>query len=196
MVIRLAEFPDLAAVLENFRLSISDMQSRGIDQWDEQYPSQQLVAGDIASRSLWVADDNGVILASICLNDTQPAEYGRLPWRHTAGPALVVHRLCVRPDRQRRGLGWRLMKFAEELGRERGFASIRLEVYAGAPAALALYQRLGYVRAGQIRFPRRRMAFDCMELSLTGTTRAGQTRRSEPGAGALVADRPSVAPSH
>lgn len=169
MLIQPAELADAPSVMEILALCREEMRVHGIDQWDETYPNLQIVEDDARSRSLFVIREDGRCVGSVCLNDLQPAEYCSVPWRCTGGRALVVHRLCVLPERQRRGVGRRLMEFAEDCARERGFACIRLEVYIGAPRAVALYEHLGYQRVGQVRFPRRRLPFDCFELSIAGT---------------------------
>ena len=166
MLIQPAELGDAPSVMEILTLCIRDMRINGVDQWDETYPNLQIIEDDARSRSLFVAREDDMCVGSVCLNDVQPAEYRSVPWRHTGGRALIVHRLCVLPERQRRGVGRRLMEFAGDYAREHGFACIRLEVYVGAQRALALYERLGYQRAGQVRFPRRRLPFDCFELSI------------------------------
>ena len=169
MLIQSAELGDAPSVMEILTLCVEDMRRHGIDQWDETYPSLRIVEEDARSRTLFVAREDGRCVASVCLNDIQPAEYRPLPWRYTEGRALVVHRLCVLPERQRHGVGRRLMEFAREFAREHGFACIRLESYVGAPRAMTMYEGLGYQRVGQVRFPRRRLPFECFELSVTGT---------------------------
>jgi len=55
------------------------------------------------------------------------------------------------------------MDFAEAFAKEHGFSGIRLDAYTGNPLALALYERRGYHRIGQTRFPRRELPFYCCE---------------------------------
>ena len=169
---------------------VADLRAHGIDQWDDVYPNEEVLNEDVRSGTLYVAEENGIPIAAVCLNDDQPDQYRSVPWRCAEGRALVVHRLCVDPVHQRRGLGRRLMEFAGEFARRRGYRSIRLEVYSNAPAALALYSRLGYVCVGQIRFPRRRLPFNCLELILDGRAGPGQLPPSTPN------QPSSVAPDH
>ena len=52
--------------------------------------------------------------------------------------------------------------------REGGYSSIRLDTYTANTPALALYERRGYQRTGQIRFANRTLPFpfDCFEKML------------------------------
>lgn len=63
------------------------------------------------------------------------------------GEAEIVN-VAVRSDLRGRGLGARLMRFFLERARAAGMTRVFLEVRAGNVAALALYARAGFVRAG------------------------------------------------
>jgi len=178
MLIRLAESKDVPVVMGIVARCVRDLLAQGIDQWDEVYPDEETLREDVQSGSLFVAEQEGKIVGAVALNDEQPEQYRAVPWRCHDDRALVVHRLCVDPDHQRHGIGRRIMEFAETQARRHGFRSIRLEVYPTAAAAVTLYVRLGYIRVGEVRFPRRRLAFDCMELLLP--EKSGPSRAPEP----------------
>jgi ribosomal protein S18 acetylase RimI-like enzyme len=161
-----AEANDVTAVMRIIALCLAQMRAAGIQQWDEIYPNIRVVEEDVRLRSLFVIRESGPSVAAICLNDVQPDEYRGVPWRCAAGRTMIIHRLCVHPDWQAHGLARELMDFAEERAREHGFAAIRLDAYTGNPRAVALYEKRGYQRVGQTRFPRRPLPFDCFELPL------------------------------
>jgi ribosomal protein S18 acetylase RimI-like enzyme len=77
-----------------------------------------------------------------------------LTWEANDGKFLIVHRLCIHPDYQGRGLAKALMQFAEEYALKNGYASIRMDTFITNKAALGLYNALGYRRAGQLVFSR------------------------------------------
>ena len=163
MHVERAELQDAESVMQIIALCIQHMRAHGIHQWDEIYPNLQVVEEDARSGSLFVIRQDGLCIATVCLNDAQPEQYRPLPWRCAIGRALVIHRLCVRPEFQHCGAGRRLMEFTEAFAKERGFACIRLDAYTGNPRALALYEKRGYQRIGQAFFPRRELPFDCFE---------------------------------
>jgi GNAT superfamily N-acetyltransferase len=134
----------------------------GILQWDDLYPTREIVAADIAGGRLYVLTSAGRPQAVVTVDATQDDEYATVPWT-SAEPALVVHRLCVDPAAQGHGLGRLLMEHVEAHAAHHRFASIRLDAYSGNPPALALYRRRGYREAGQLFFPRRALPFYCFE---------------------------------
>lgn len=74
-----------------------------------------------------------------------------------AGYAMLAHgvdeshllNVCIRPDRQGRGLGRHLMQHVLTESRRQGMACVFLEVRPSNPHALQLYQSLGFVEVGR-----------------------------------------------
>ncbi|GAA5127400.1 GNAT family N-acetyltransferase [Luteolibacter yonseiensis] len=147
-------------------LCMEELLSQGIHQWDHIYPDISFVEADARAGTLHLIRENGVCVGCVSLDDEQPDAYAAMPWKCSTGRAMVMHRLAVRPDRQGRGIGRMLMDHAEAHARQSGFSCIRLDTYTGNPRALSMYARRGYEPVGQVWFPRRELAFDCMELVL------------------------------
>ena len=105
-------------------------------------PHQDLVdlrmpAGSYAGNggAFWVAEDaRGRVCACIGVD-------------YPSGGAGELHRLYVRPDLRRRGLGERLIRLAEGHARERGATRIFFWSDTRFATAHRLYERLGYIRA-------------------------------------------------
>ena len=164
--IELASVADAPAIMDLITLCMREMRANDIDQWDDIYPNLPVVEEGARAGSLYAIRREGRMVATVCLDDVQPEEYQPLNWQVTEGKALVIHRLCVHPNWRRHGLARRLMDFAESLAAEQGYRSIRLDSYTGNPRAQALYEGRGYRRVGQVRFPRRRLPFDCFEMRI------------------------------
>ena len=57
---------------------------------------------------------------------------------------IVVHRLAVRPDKQRQGIARRLMDFAEQWARDHEYDAIRLDTFNQNPGNQRFYLNRGY----------------------------------------------------
>ena len=66
------------------------------------------------------------------------------------GKELLIVNVAVDPDRQREGLGQRLMRYAEDLARAGGLQVTRLYTNRLMAANIALYELLGYVREREV----------------------------------------------
>lgn len=59
--------------------------------------------------------------------------------------SLLIENVAVAPGHQKRGLGRRLLRFAEQFALQHGLTSVTLYTNALMTENIALYQRLGYI---------------------------------------------------
>lgn len=145
---------------------VARMREQGIDQWDEEYPTKAGIAHDIAAGTLWILREGGVAAGCLTLDERQDPMWSQLDWHHSGGTIAAIHRVMVSPEHQGRGLAKRLMIFAESQAASQGHAVVRLDAFTLNPASLALYERLGYTRAGTAMM--RKGAFIGFEKQLAG----------------------------
>lgn len=161
---RPAEAKDMQTVYAIFHDAIEHMNRTGIPQWDEIYPTAELLDTDLKNEQLYVAEtDNGNVAAAVVLNEECHPDYQTADWKGRE-PHVIVHRLCVSPAAQGGGVGRGLMQAVETWSRERGYADIRLDAFSLNPHALRMYDRLGYVKRGEATW--RKGLFYLMEKQL------------------------------
>lgn len=166
MTIEKGTSDDMKAVMKLIQAVIRDMESRGIHQWNEYYPTANDFEGDIRKNSLFLLRSKDGLLGVIAFDEDQAPEYGQVDWSIKDDRALVIHRLAVAPEHQGKGYAGELMAHAETYAREHGYASIRLDAYSGNPGTLRFYEKRGYVKVGEIHFPWRELPFHCYERVL------------------------------
>lgn len=142
---------DVDAVFAIYRACTASLLARGIRQWDERYPTRETTSASAARGDLFLLVDQGTVVGAVTLNALEAPEYASITWR-CPGPALVIHGLVIDPRRQGAGLGRAAMASCEALARSRGYACIRLDAFPGNPAAISLYQRIGYELRGEVSF--------------------------------------------
>lgn len=76
----------------------------------------------------------------------------------------MIHRLCVNPKFQKRGIGTRTLQYIENQVKDQGIETIRLDVFTLNPYALRLYEKLGYNKVGYANW--RKGRFQLMEKRL------------------------------
>ena len=163
--IREAVDADLDGVVRLLHACIADMRRRGIEQWDEIYPTRETFASDIRAAALYVAVDGAErTIGTVTIDEHQNREYAQVAWAFVGARTAVVHRVMVDPRRQGRGIAGDLMAFAERRASTLGFDVIRLDAFTLNPAALRLYQKLGYRDAGTVLL--RKGVFRCFEKRL------------------------------
>lgn len=160
-----ATLDDLPALEGLLGRCIAAMRAAGIDQWDEIYPSRDIIERDVQSGTTYVLRMDAEIVAMYVLNDQQDPAYGDVPWAYPASSVCVVHRLMVHPEHSGHGYARRLMHDAEDRARTAGADVMRLDAFDANPRACALYVGLGYRHAGQVRF--RKGLVRCYEKRLS-----------------------------
>jgi GNAT superfamily N-acetyltransferase len=166
------EFDIRLATLENInevmRLVVDAkvyMNTTGNYQWDENYPLQQHFENDILKGDLWLFKSSNTLAGFICINRVQPVEYSSPEWQ-TPEDSLVVHRMVIARQFAGRGIGQKMMQFAEELALKAGVNSIRSDTNSKNSVMLHIFNKLGYRFTGNIVLRNKPDLFCCYEKSL------------------------------
>lgn len=145
------------------------MLEQGFDNWAEDYPSIQSVLEDLVQQHLYCLMEGKKLLGVMVLDEKQPLPYQEVLWQYEATKVLVVHRLAVAVQEQKKGYARQLMHYAEQYAKQERYAVIRLDAYSINERLLNFYERLGYQSAqeaiyldAQIKHP-----FICFEKSIT-----------------------------
>lgn len=145
---RKAEMADLEEIYRLVKDAVAHMEEQNIMQWDELYPTRDDLLTDIEKDQLTVGVIEGIIAVIYVLNQESADEYASGNWQRPAEPYFVIHRLCVSPAFQNRGVGRQTLLQIEKNLKDSGIYAIRLDVFTQNPFALRLYEGLGYVKTG------------------------------------------------
>ena len=167
-MISVGQLNELEAILQLTRACGQHMRDNGIDQWDEHYPDRAVLVNDLQTETLFAYREGDEILGDVVLNETQDEEYGDVSWSTSQDYRnIVVHRLAVRPDQQGRGLGRKLMDFAEQWARDNRYDAIRLDTYSQNPRNQRFYTNRGYRDLGPVYLKyKKEHPYYCYELLL------------------------------
>jgi len=155
------ELQDLNDVMLLIKEAVAEMERLDIHQWDEVYPDEQTIFLDIQAESMFGIFKNEELAGIVVLNKEQSPEYSSIKWELFNVVPLVMHRLCVRPKFQGKGIAKQLLKFSEQFAINNNCQSIRLDAFSGNRFALNLYDDNGYEKRGMVTF--RKGNFYCYE---------------------------------
>lgn len=96
---------DLNNICNLIASAIKAMEEQGIHQWDEVYPTRTDFANDIINGSLYTVTENSRLIAIYVINTEYDSEYLNVEWECNSETACIIHRLCVLPEYQNRGIG-------------------------------------------------------------------------------------------
>lgn len=129
------------------------MATLGIDQWQDGYPSEAILAEDIQEGRIYVYDDDGSI-ASISMMTGEPEPiYSELDgqWLSDA-PYLTVHRMALDDAHRHSGLAAKIMEHAVSMARELGLSSVRADTHRGNKAMRRFLEKNGFVECGLVTY--------------------------------------------
>ena len=163
MIIRKSNKTDLDNIMLMYKSCVRGMLANEIDQWDETYPNAGVIMEDLIAQTYFVAEENSIIIGGINIDQNQDKTYLEIDWEDKSNSSLVVHRLGVKEEFWKKGIGKKLMIFAENLVVEKGLKSIRLDTYSGNPKAMEFYINLGYQQLGHIYLKEGKNEYYCFE---------------------------------
>jgi ribosomal protein S18 acetylase RimI-like enzyme len=165
MTIRTGNKGDIIEIMNVIKDAIKDMETKGIHQWDDIYPNEEVIVNDINKNNLYVSvNETGMVQGIIVLNENQDIAYEAIGWKYNSGKQLIIHRLCIHPNHQGKGIARTLIKFAEDLGSQQKYEAIRLDAFIPNIRACRMYEQVGYEKREIVTF--RKGDFYCYEKGL------------------------------
>ena len=138
------------------------------------YPVENTAKDALAAGELFVAEENGKILASARINKTQVCEYKNACWKYKNVPddkVMVLHTLVVSPFYEGKGIGTKFVKFYEKYAVENNCPYLRMDTNEKNTMARKLYEKLGYSEADIIKCDFngiKNIRLVCLEKTLAG----------------------------
>ena len=164
-MIRRGVHEDLTPILEITKNCAVKMDAMGIYQWNENYPNRNAFIDDIKNNELLVFTKGALLVGCIALCTKMDDVYKDVKWLTKDVKSLYVHRLAVDPQFQKKGIGKKLMDYAEDFAKKNNFISIRLDTFSKNKNNMRFYERRGYKRLEKVFFPEQsRFPFYCYEL--------------------------------
>ena len=116
------------------------------------YPVRATAEAALTRGDLFVQEQNGEIVGTAILNQTQVDSYAGANWRYDApdSEVMVLHTLVIDPEAKSRGLGRAFAAFYEGYALAHGCRYLRIDTNARNARARRFYQKLGYAEIGVV----------------------------------------------
>jgi len=143
------------------------MIEKGIFQWNEFYPSKEVLQKDIELQQIWKLTESNSVVGIIVLTEIEDKEYKNVKWITENNKNLYIHRLAIEPIFQGKGYAQALMTFAEDYARKNNYKSVRLDTFSQNKRNQNFYEQRNYIKLENIYFPSQsEFPFYCYELIL------------------------------
>jgi len=151
-VISKASILDLGQLYGLTKSCAKHMTKNGIFQWNENYPSKEVLKNDIELQQIWKLQEGNMIISIIVLTEIEDKEYKNVKWLTKNHKNLYIHRLAVLPKFQGKGYAQKLMNFTENYASKNNFKSIRLDTFSQNKRNQLFYEKRNYTKLEKIYF--------------------------------------------
>ncbi len=168
MPLRLAEISDLPAIMSIVEQCQHLLKSRGVDQWQDGYPSREVITSDITQQRGYLYIYNESIVAYVVLSFGREEAYDYLrggEWLTSAEEYLTIHRMAVAESARGQNLASKIFADSFEIARKRGCRTVRVDTHRDNRVMLRRFNELGFVYCGVVEYrSSERLAFE-LELA-------------------------------
>ena len=155
MNIRNSTPTDLDALLALFDEARGTIAALGIDQWQDGYPSREVVLGDIQKKQSYCVEIDGRVCATFALIDDGEPTYDRIldgAWLTGDGKDhyLAIHRVAIAVAMRGQGIAPALLAYAADFAVQHQMISLRIDTHRGNVVMRRMLDKNGFTYCGVI----------------------------------------------
>jgi len=151
-MIRLATYSDIPEMMNIVHQAQTSLKLLGVNQWQNDYPSQEIVSEDIANKCAYVLISNKQVIAIMTIICNYEPTYNTIyngKWLST-NEFVVVHRMAVHNCYRKKGIASLLLKKVEEIAIEKNIASFKIDTHKDNIPMRQMLQKNNFVYCGYI----------------------------------------------
>lgn len=156
-----ADLPIIMSIVEQCQYLLKE---RGVDQWQDGYPSQAVIEADIESVRGYTYIYNGEVIAYVALAFGREEAYDYLrggEWLTCEEDYLTIHRMAVADSCRGQNIANQIFKESLELASAKGYKSVRVDTHADNSVMLRRFVSLGFIYCGVVEYrSSERLAFE------------------------------------
>ena len=151
MTIRKATTADIDAIMACIADAQALLKSCGVDQWQDGYPTADIIRSDIARGESFVTTEGEDVVATAVISFSGEPTYKTIEgeWKNN-NPYAVIHRLAVRNTSYGKGYAKAIFNYAEQLCTKGKVSDLRVDTHADNRIMQRILDELGYKYCGVI----------------------------------------------
>lgn len=155
MEIRKATIGDVDALMEIFDEARGTIAALGINQWQDGYPSREVICADIERGQSYAIDVDGQICGTFAMIDDGEPTYDRIydgHWKTGDGSReyVAIHRVAISVRCRGRGISTSIIDCAASYARFLGRSSLRIDTHEGNVVMRRMLEKHGFEYCGVI----------------------------------------------
>jgi RimJ/RimL family protein N-acetyltransferase len=150
MKLRKSTKNDLKYIMEIINEAKVFLKESKVDQWQQGYPNEEVILGDIKNEYSYVLEYNDKIIGTTALSFDGEKDYDVIydgKWISN-GRYAVIHRIAISKKAKIKGIGTEIIKKAEEICLSKGIKSIKIDTHEDNLAMQKLLERNNFKYCG------------------------------------------------
>ena len=144
------DLPGMMALVKQAQAYIA---SQGIDQWQDGYPSEDILAEDICLGRIYVYDDDGAIASITVMTDEPEPVYNNIEGEWLSSePYLTIHRMALDDSHRHSGLAAKIIEHAVEMAKSMNLSAVRADTHRGNKAMRRFLEKSGFAERGIVTY--------------------------------------------
>ena len=146
---------DVSSLMPIFEEARGTIAALGINQWQNGYPSAEVVLADIEKDRSYLCEIDGRVCATFAmLTDGEPT-YDKIYDGHwltgdCSRDYIAIHRVAISVSSRGSGLSGKIIAYATEFAREQGRRSLRIDTHRGNVVMRRMLEKNGFAYCGII----------------------------------------------
>ena len=150
MIIRKNSKTDTGKVMPIFEEARRTIAALGIDQWQNGYPSEDVILADIELGQSYVCEIDGKICGCFAMLENGEPTYDKIydgHWLTGDGSQnyVAIHRVAISVSNRGRGLSGKIIEFAADFAVKNGKKSLRIDTHRGNAVMRRMLEKNGFV---------------------------------------------------
>ena len=143
---------DIEDIMLIVRQARNYLKKHRVDQWQGEYPTQDIFAADIANGECYAVTYGERLAGFFCLTEAPESGYDKITdgkW-HGEGKYCTLHRMAIEARFRGTGLSDMLVDFADETAKAKVAECVRTDTHRKNKAMQKLLKRKGYAYRGNV----------------------------------------------
>jgi len=155
MIIRKSKKTDLCELMPIFDEARGTIAKLGIDQWQDGYPSREVITQDIDFERSYAVVKNGKVCATFVLIFGGDPTYDIIDggdWLtgNDSKAYVAIHRVAISVSERGSGIAGRIISFAKDMALMKGERSLRIDTHEGNVVMRRMLEKNGFTYCGII----------------------------------------------
>jgi GNAT superfamily N-acetyltransferase len=154
-MIRKTTKEDIKEIMPIFEEARGTIAALGINQWQNGYPSEEVVLADIEKDQSYLCELDGKVRGTFAMLEDGEPTYDKIYDGHwqtgdDSRDYIAIHRVAISVSSRGSGLSGKIIGYAADFAKEKGRKSLRIDTHRGNVVMRRMLEKNGFVYCGII----------------------------------------------